>query len=244
LPAREEAYVSYKYESVIFDAGGTLIGSDDPIGFERDLAATLGDLGAPTSAEQVRGLMRQLQREVRDRRRHVGGWSRTPEEYRQNMLWVGTFILEKLGVAHGIEDKAAAIYQRFAAGGFIDLFSDVKPTLEGLRRRGISMGVLSNYPPFLERNLQLLGIHHYFSFFVVSSKLGLEKPDPQIFHIALEKAGHPLEQALYVGDSPHDDVEGAKRVGLDVILVDRFDRYPEMACGRIHTLTELLEIPG
>lgn len=47
-----------------------------------------------------------------------------------------------------------------------------------------------------------------------------------------------------MGDSPHDEAEGAKRVGLDVTLGDRFDRYPEMDCERIHSLPELLEISG
>lgn len=104
------------------------------------------------------------------------------------------------------------------------------------------MGVLSNYAPFLERNLRVLGIHNYFAFFVVSSLLGLEKPDPRIFHMAVQEAGYPQEQILYVGDSPRDDVEGAQAVGLDVILLDRFDRFPEVDCEKIHSLRELLEI--
>lgn len=153
-----------------------------------------------------------------------------------------TFVLENLRVSEDIHGKSAAIYDRFAAGAFIDLFGDVKPTLEGLKQRGITMGVLSNYPPFLERNFRLLGIHHYFAFFVVSSLVGLEKPDPRIFHIAVQKAGCLPKEILYVGDSPHDDVGGAKAVGLHVILVDRFDYYPEAECERIRSLTELLEI--
>lgn len=231
-----------KYRAVVFDAGGTLIGNDDPLGFEKDLAAAFADLGVSASAEQLHGLMSRLQKEARRRRKRTGGWSRTEEEQRQNVLWVSTFLLENLGVSDDLEGKAAAIYDRFAAGGFISLFGDVEPTLKGLRQRGITMGVLSNYAPFLERNLHLLDIHHYFGFFVVSSMLGLEKPDPRIFQIAVDKVGHPPEEILYVGDSPYDDVEGAQRVGLDVILVDRFDRFPELDCEKIRSLTELLEI--
>lgn len=231
-----------KYRAVIFDAGGTLIGTDDPLGFEKDLAAAFADLGVSAGAEQLRGLMSRLQKVSRRRRQQIGGWSRSEEEQRQNILWVATFLLENLGVSDDVEGKATEIYDRFKAGAFIDLFSDVRPALDGLSQRGITMGVLSNYPPFLERNLHLLGIHHYFAFFVVSSILGLEKPDSRIFQAAVQEAGYPLEKILYVGDSPHDDVEGAQGVGLDVILVDRFDRFPDVHCERIRSLTELLKI--
>jgi len=231
-----------KYQAVIFDAGGTLIGNDDPLGFEKDLAAAFADMGVSAGAKQLRDLMSRLQREARLRRQQTGGWSRSEEEQRQNTLWVGTFLLENLGVSDDVEGKAIEIYDRFEAGAFIDLFSDVRPTLESLSRRGITMGVLSNYPPFLERNLRLLDIHHYFAFFVVSSMVGLEKPDSRIFHLAVQKAGYPQEKILYVGDSLHDDVEGAQGVGLDVILVDRFDSFPDAHCERIGSLTELVKI--
>jgi len=231
-----------KYRAVIFDAGGTLIGQDDPLGFEKELVAVLADLDVSASVEQIRGLMSRMQKEGRKRRKRIGGWSRTPEEDRENLLWVGTFLLENLGVSGDVEGKATAIYDTFVAGGFIDLFSDVKPALEYLTQQRIKMGVLSNYAAFLERNFHILGIHHYFAFFVVSSLVRLEKPDPRIFHMATRKAGYPQEEILYVGDSLHDDVEGAKAAGLDVILVDRFDRSPEADCERIRSLTELLEI--
>ncbi len=234
--------MSHKYRAVIFDAGGTLIGKDDPLGYEKEFVAILAELGVSTSTEQIHDVMVRLQKEGRQRRQRTGGWSRTEEEHRQNLVWVGTFLLENLGVSEDIEGKAAAIYDRFAAGAFTGLFSDVKPTLRSLKEQATTLGVLSNYPPFLERNFHLLGIHHFFAFFVVSSLVGFEKPDPRIFEIAVQRAGCPREEILYVGDSPHDDVAGARGVGLDAILLDRFDLFPEVDCDRIHSLTELLEI--
>ena len=176
------------------------------------------------------------------RRKRIGGWSRTPEEGTQSVLWLGSNMLESLGVTEDIEGEATAIYGRFAAGEFIGLFSDVKPILEHLTRTGITMGVLSNYAPFLERNLRILDIHHYFAFLVVSSLLGFEKPDPRIFQMAMQEADCPHEDILYMGDSLPDDAEGAKRVGLDVVLLDTFDRFPDADCQRICSLRQLLDI--
>lgn len=234
--------VRHKYRAVIFDAGGTLIGQDDPLGFEKDLSAAFGALGVSVTAQQIQALMPGLQTAATRRRKRIGGWSRTPEEDRQSILWVGSHMLESLGVTEDIEGKATAIYGRFAAGEFIGLFSDVKPTLERLTQTGITMGVLSNYAPFLERNLRVLDIHRYFAFLVVSSLVGFEKPDPRIFQMAMQEARCPHEDILYVGDSLPDDVEGAKGVGLDVVLLDRFDRFPDADCQRIRSLGQLLDI--
>lgn len=69
-----------KYRAVIFDAGGTLIGQDDRLGFEKDLSATFGALGVSLTAQQIQALMPGLQTAATRRRKRIGGWSRTPEE--------------------------------------------------------------------------------------------------------------------------------------------------------------------
>jgi len=58
----------------------------------------------------------------------------------------------------------------------------------------------------------------------------------------MKKTGYPPKEILYVGDSIADDVEGAQRVGLGVILLDRFDRFPEAHCERIASLAELIQL--
>lgn len=236
--------MGHKYRAVVFDAGGTLIGYDEALGFEKALAGAFADLGVSASARRVGRLMGELGEKARSRRERIGGWSRTAEEDKDNFLWVGRFFLENLGVSEDIDAKAAVMYDRLAAGDFTDLFSDVQPVLEALNERAVRMGILSKYGPFLERNFRTLGIHRYFAFFVVSSLLGVEKPDPRIFYRAIDEAGHPPESILYVGDNPDDDVAGAQGVGLDVVLIDRFDRGSGVDCPIIQSLTELLQIVG
>ena len=77
---------------------------------------------------------------------------------------------------------------------------------------------------------------------VISGKEGIEKPDPAIFRLALERSGIDPGEAVYVGDHPRIDVEGARAVGMDAVLIDRRERYPGFEGKRIETLEHLLPI--
>ncbi|HKC93746.1 MAG TPA: HAD-IA family hydrolase, partial [Nitrospira sp.] len=68
------------------------------------------------------------------------------------------------------------------------------------------------------------------------------KPSPKIFQLALEKHVLDPEEALYVGDSLHDDVEGATKAGLRAVLLDRHGKHTEAGVQRILTLEELVPL--
>jgi putative hydrolase of the HAD superfamily len=68
---------------------------------------------------------------------------------------------------------------------------------------------------------------------------GVEKPDPAIFRIALDRAGVRPEEAIYVGDHPFFDVDPAREVGLQPVLVDRRGRHPDADAIRITSLEDL-----
>jgi putative hydrolase of the HAD superfamily len=70
---------------------------------------------------------------------------------------------------------------------------------------------------------------------------GVEKPDPEIFRIALARAGVEAGGAVYVGDHPFFDVQAAREAGMVPVLVDRRDRHPDVDAIRI---TSLEELPG
>jgi putative hydrolase of the HAD superfamily len=126
-------------------------------------------------------------------------------------------------------------------GRFDQLFDDSLPALEALREMGVRLGVLSNFTPDLEDLLSRLGVHGYFDFIIVSSHVGLAKPDPRIFELAVVKAGRPKDRLLYVGDHIGDDIEGARAAGLDAVLIDRKNRQPDAPCPRIQSLLELTD---
>jgi FMN phosphatase YigB (HAD superfamily) len=90
--------------------------------------------------------------------------------------------------------------------------------------------------------LPKLNIFDYFNFIIVSAIVGVTKPHPRIFEMAIEEAGVPPSQILYVGDNPVDDVEGANRVGIDAVLINRPGREPNATPRMIESLLEIERI--
>jgi putative hydrolase of the HAD superfamily len=234
-----------KYKAIIFDVNGTLLGYEDPLGFEKRFAAACRDLGAQVTPDDVRHAMRPAIRQWSDRKRTGARRASNAEQYRKTMTWFYQSLLTELNVPGDAGQVADDLYERFIIReGFMPPFSDVAATLEQLRARGLRLGILSNFPPHLEKTLKQHGLHRYFDFFVVSGVVGLEKPDPAIFELAFAQAGCPREQILYVGDDPDDDLRGARQVGLTMVLIDRHGRLPEADCPRITRMPELLELVG
>ena len=107
-----------------------------------------------------------------------------------------------------------------------DLFEDTLPVLEELRRYGLKLALVSN----TGRDLAAFVAHHGLDVdaAVSSGMHGKTKPHPTIFQAALEQLGVKAEEAAMVGDSPEDDVAGARALGMRGFLVDRDGRYPEI----------------
>ena len=100
-------------------------------------------------------------------------------------------------------------------------FPGLHAMLDTLTRRGYQLGIITNGPtPFQEHNIAALGIVDYFRAIVVSQAVKLCKPEPMIFHHALRQLGMELQEAIYVGDNPDDDIAAAQAVGMKAIWRD------------------------
>jgi putative hydrolase of the HAD superfamily len=108
-----------------------------------------------------------------------------------------------------------------------------------LKARGVPLGIVSNYGTHLLDLLPQLNIFDYFNFIIVSAIVGVTKPDPKIFEMAIEEAGVSPDQILYIGDNPVDDVQGANNVGIDALLINRPGREPGTAPLTIKSLLEI-----
>ena len=75
-----------------------------------------------------------------------------------------------------------------------------------------------------------------------SEVVGVAKPDPRIFEMALERLGVPAEQAVHVGDTPAADVDGARAAGVRPVLIDPHDFHAELDVERVPTLAEVVEL--
>jgi putative hydrolase of the HAD superfamily len=170
--------------------------------------------------------------------------------------WTFQRCLARLGVTD--TDLAAALASSFmeATIAATQLEPDVPRVLEGLRRRGLSLALISNLadPVGGRTLLRRLGLDTCFDAVVFSGVVGWRKPDARIFHYAAEQLGQPPEALLHVGDEPRADVKGACRAGLGAIWINADGQpfegdFPPLA--RIRRLADLailmdisLDAPG
>jgi putative hydrolase of the HAD superfamily len=97
--------------------------------------------------------------------------------------------------------------------------------LDAIRAAGVKVVVVSNSEGMLDGLFADLGIAAHFDRIVDSGKVGVEKPDPRIFTIALEGTGVTPARALHLGDTYATDVIGARRAGLRAAFIDPFGHY-------------------
>lgn len=133
---------------------------------------------------------------------------------------------------------AVDIERRWERSHNFSLYDDALPTLELLRSRGLKIGLVSNGA----RNLDEFVADHRLD---VDAALGSRghgwtKPHPSIFRAVLERLEVGPKQAAMVGDSPEDDIEGAKALGIRAFLLDREGVYPD----REDTLPDLRALPA
>jgi putative hydrolase of the HAD superfamily len=134
---------------------------------------------------------------------------------------------------------------RVVAEGFRDIrtWSVVMPETPGylalLKKQGYFLGVISNSIGTIEDQLRYVGLGDYFQAVLDSAIVGVEKPHPEIFHLALAGAKVAANEAVFVGDTNATDMGGAQLAGLHGVLIDRVGAYPHAECPRITSLPEL-----
>jgi len=123
------------------------------------------------------------------------------------------------------------------------VYPDVPSTLDRLERAGFSLAVVSNWDSHLPALLADLGLAGRFQAVLVSAIERIGKPEPEIFRRACQRLAVEPAAALHVGDSPREDYEGARRAGLEALLLDRSGRY-EATADRIGSLAEVADRLG
>jgi len=103
-------------------------------------------------------------------------------------------------------------------------FPQVENLLKGLRKDGYRLGVISNWDNTARKILEENDLADYFDNIIISSEVGVAKPDPQIFELAFKEAGVMPEECLYIGDNYYDDGVGSEKVGMDYLIINRFGR--------------------
>ncbi len=224
------------YRAVFFDAGGTLINPHPS--FTELLSRTLLSEGHRVEPDQIVQRI-PLIAALFTRASKTGElWSVSPERSRAFWDTVYRTLLEDLGIPYTpkLSDRFYAVFTDVRN---YRLFPDALPVLQRLSAGGVFLGVISNFEQWLERLLSALEVSSFFEVRVISGAEGMEKPDPKIFLLALERAGLEPGESVYVGDSVEFDVLPAQAVGMRGILVDRSNRHPDFTGTRIASLAEL-----
>ncbi|MBF2064206.1 MAG: HAD family hydrolase [Calothrix sp. C42_A2020_038] len=111
------------------------------------------------------------------------------------------------------------------------VYPDVIPALTNWRKKGIELGIISNFDSRIFSVLQALELRDYFDSITISTQVGAAKPEPKIFGIALAKHNCPAEEAWHVGDSKSEDYHGAKAVGIRGVLITRVGTQQKVLVG-------------
>jgi putative hydrolase of the HAD superfamily len=116
-------------------------------------------------------------------------------------------------------------------------------TLAELRRRGYALGLITVCSEDVERLWEETPFADMFDAAVFSCSVGLRKPDPRIYHLALDELGVDPGEAIFVGDGANDELAGAERVGMRAVLIHREGEEPQWDEVRDWQGPRITEIP-
>lgn len=230
-----------KYSAVFFDAGETLVHPHPS--FPDLFAAVVRREGYEIDAATVHDRVHVISERFSEAARGEELWTTSPERSRTFWLSVYDLFLADLGLPTG-NGLGATLYGAFTDRANYALFDDVMPVLRILHDAGLVLGVVSNFEEWLEQLLDELGVTGFFGVRVISGLEGMEKPDPRIFRLALDRAGVEPAESVYVGDNPEFDVDPAAELGMFPVLIDRRGRHPSHATARIRSLADLPALVG
>jgi putative hydrolase of the HAD superfamily len=166
---------------------------------------------------------------------------RHPELLHDDTIWhrfTEEIFLGMGGPEEIASECATEIEQGWEVSENFELFEDALPVLDELRAAQLRIGLVSNGI----RDLSEFVAHHRLDVdAVVDSRThGRVKPHPTIFQAALDRLGIGAADAVMVGDSLEEDIEGARALGMRAILIDREERHPDVE----ERLTDLYGLPA
>jgi putative hydrolase of the HAD superfamily len=200
--------------AVLLDAGGTLI-------FEHPSRAEIyaeaaERRGIATGADRMVRCMKQAHAALP---RTVGG------AFRYSEAWFAAFIehvfVQQLGLPRAdLDELCAELFARFADPASFRTYDGAIELCRELQRRGMLVGVLSNWSERLEEILDGVGLRAHMDFVLCSALARLEKPDPEFFALALERTGARAHEVLHAGNDLEKDARAARALGIQAVLVD------------------------
>lgn len=226
-------------DTVLIDAGGVLVEPNwDTV------ASVLSRHGVDVDPADLAAANPMLMRELDDAELIKASTDVTRRE-----RWIAR-LLRHAGTAADIDagaidaaaDEIEAIH--LERGIWESVLDGAPAALDALRAAGLRLSLVSNADPGLRQVLARIGLARRLDHLSISGEIGVEKPDPRIFHDALEALGTRPERAVHVGDLYEVDIVGARGVGLAAVLVDVAGLSADRDVTRIRSLGELPALLG
>ncbi len=206
------------FKLILFDAVGTLFHLPKGVGYHYSLVGER--IGLRIDAAAFDRAFRKVWKEMparpatrQPREEDDKGWWRELVDRVFNLVAPATQELDR-------DNFFEIAYEHFAEAGVWEIYPEVIDVLEQLHAR-YRLGVVSNFDGRLRMILERFGISKFFAHVVISSEVGADKPDPEIYRRALEWAGVLPNETLHVGDDPVNDWAGAEAAGLHVFKLER-----------------------
>jgi putative hydrolase of the HAD superfamily len=206
------------FKAIFFDAAGTLIYLPKSVGHHYALIGKRVGLALDAAAldEAFNVCWKQM-----PTRPAIEG----PREDDDRGLWRDLVdrVIERVAPATRTLDRDAffeVAYSHFAEAGVWELYPEVIEVLETLRPR-FELAVISNFDGRLRMIFEHLGVSKFFSHVFLSSELGADKPNPEIYLRALKLSGLAPNETLHAGDDAVHDWQGAESAGLSVFRLER-----------------------
>jgi len=221
--------------AVIFDAGNTLLRMNYAV-----IAEHLRTRGHAASIEAVEEA--ELRARVRLDPHLAPGASTEATVIHGRYL---RYLLEHLAITDDAEIEAIARWRRgynLPVGLWTRPDPEALSAVRRVRDAGLVAGVISNSNGSVRSILEETGLAAHLEFIIDSSVVGVEKPDPRIFHLGLREAGVEADEAAYVGDLYSVDVLGARAAGLEGILLDPRGLWAPRDCYLARGLDEAVRL--
>lgn len=218
---------------MMFDAGGVLWDLEPPV--ESLFAAALSRRGVRVDTAALREAVKRAERLLDEEFARLEGGD-------ESAYWTeyDGLVLEELGVRLDVDEFARDLSREFRGVATKEdswvPFPDAVPALEAVRGSGLRTCLVSNATELARRVLRRLDMERLFDVVVISEEVGVRKPDPRIFRMALDDAGTEPSEAVYLGDRPATDMVGATRAGMMAVLVDRRGTYLDSPYERVDGL--------
>ena len=152
-------------------------------------------------------------------------------------------VLDLFDLSSDDVERVTALRREVTRKGLVPVPGAVE-TIAALRERGLKTGLITVCSEDVISLWEETDFHGLFDAEVFSAAVGLRKPDPRIYRIALEKLGVAAKDAMFVGDGANDELGGAERVGMTAVGVESLTgELPDDWDGlRIRELPELLKL--